>query len=1622
MNILLPRLKKYIVFCAFALFSVFVLSGKIFAAPASYLNYQGRLENSTGNLLTGNYYIAFCIYNSTSAVACTPGSTPTVGAMTSAGSSAGTLGGALWGEVQYFSNTNSPSNEVENGVFNANLGEYSSLNASIFENGSAFYLGVNVYNGSSWDGQMSPLEQIDQVAYAMDSATVNGLSASSPTGPNQIVATDSSGNIDLSASAPGINSEGTNPLTFNGNGATGNIQFYNNTNYINTVGDLNISGSGTFGGNVLLSNTSSDNLSSNTSLNITSGGSVTSANVGTVGVWNSSTALPQTIRNATSVEYNGYVYEIGGNNNVVILSTVYYAPINSNGTIGAWNTTTALPQTIESATSVEYNGYVYEIGGSNNSSALSTVYYALVNSNGTLGTWTSTSSLPVVNDCATSVEYNGYIYEIGGSGNCYIPYTSVYYSQINSNGTIGNWILSDNTLPNTLDVSVSVVYNGYIYEIGGGETGGYSVDTVYYSQIGSNGNPGPWELSVNPLPLGGIRAASGVEYNGYIYLLGGCNGGCGEVNTVFYSHIGVNGNPGVWNSTTSLPQNIVIATSVEYNGYVYEIGGSNEGVILSTVYYAPINNSSIYLTGSGSGGNIKIRNSSGVNVANIDNSGNINSNGNISLGGTVSAFGSGVNGFDGSILLSNTNSDQLNGNSNMYISSGESLSSSSLGSIGTWNSTTSAPLSLYSAMSFTYGGYIYLLGGQPNQTSFSSAVYYASLNSDGTVGTWTATTSLPQPVNSTQAVAYNGYVYLVGGQNGSGSDYNVVYYAPINSNGTLGTWSTGPNLPQSIGDNSTVIYNGYIYELGGQPGGGTTNIVYYAQIQSNGDLSSWYTTTSLPGSEAVTGGAVSYRGYIYLIGCSNLCYAKVNSDGSLGSWNSTASNIAVGGAPVISEYDDYMYLYNDSGASYYAKINSDGSVGSWSTGTTLPDSIWNTAGGEYNGYMYVLTGSDSSGQVNSVYYSQLSNAVTYLNSSGGSNVAIRNGQGTTVANVDNSGNISTSGSALLGGNISAYGSGTNNINGNTVLTTADLNISGLSTPNTPSLVASNTGGSLNYSSSGYYYEIYGVDSSGDSFPSSSVNVTLPTVSTPSGVSASVGTSGTVGANLVASTTYYYEVTAVTPNGQTTASTEVSGTEGTTAYPITISWSTVSGATSYYIYKGTVSGTDYYLANTTSTSYTDSGSTATTTTLPPTANTAYTNTNEVTITWQSVLNATSYTLDRSVSSTFSTSYEISGLTGTSYVDTGSSGTYIGQAITSSIVSQSNSSGSLNLSNNLNIGGDLFANRINSGSSYQIQGYNVLSDYGNIQNIFVGYQSGNAESSGGGGSANTGIGNQALYSNTTGSYNSAFGSNSLGMDSTGAENSALGSSALSSITTGEYNTAIGYQAGDSSVSGNANVSGSDDTFIGYNAGPGSSTQLNNAAAIGSYSVVSENNALILGGIDGSNGDTSITLVGIGTATPAAELEISGITSQTQNYLDITSYGGTSGNIFNIDVNGDVSISGHIVPTGTSPASPTISTNAGTGATSTLGTGSTDDGGVVNLTTGTASWVSGVQLTITFVKAYSSTPVVQITPLNAVTAAAVSSREVYVTETTTGFSINFGIADTASNSYSWNYQVIQ
>jgi hypothetical protein len=132
----------------------------------------------------------------------------------------------------------------------------------------------------------------------------------------------------------------------------------------------------------------------------------------------------------------------------------------------------------------------------------------------------------------------------------------------------------------------------------------------------------------------------------------------------------------------------------------------------------------------------------------------------------------------------------------------------------------------------------------------------------------------------------------------------------------------------------------------------------------------------------------------------------------------------------------------------------------------------------------------------------------------------------------------------------------------------------------------------------------------------------------------------------------------------------------------------------------------------------------------------------------------------------------------------------------------------------------------------------------------------------GSQNTAIGFQTLFENTTASGNTAAGYEAL-FNSTSCCNVAVGDLALQFVTSGQANTGVGNHAGvtvDSSY-----ITGSNNTVLGTGTKLSTGT-LTNATALGANAEVGASNSLVLGSINGVNGQTATVNVGIGTTTPS------------------------------------------------------------------------------------------------------------------------------------------------------------
>lgn len=587
---------------------------------------------------------------------------------------------------------------------------------------------------------------------------------------------------------------------------------------------------------------------------------------------------------ASATVLNGYIYMAGGCTSTTdctsATTNVSYAQIDAQGNVGTWaNTSATLPAARVWGKLEAAGGTLYYIGGQDSSGTAQTAVYYGTPSSGNVTAWsTASNGLPQARTNFGAAVWNNRLYVIGGvngSGgtssystvgahNFVVPsgITTVtvkawgaggggagggYYS---SGGAGGGGGFAQSTLSvttgETLNITVgggggrgnfsSGSYGDYAGDGGGG--GGYS--SVYNGStpliLAAGGGGGGSSYDSTPGAGGAGGGASGVDGgdggsgnggSGGSQSAGGNRGTGGNNGTSGSSLAGGNGADGGGSSQGGMSNG---GSSGGGNGGIgddgnYGYGGAGGG---GGGYYggggagAP----SSYSSGAGGGGGGSSY-TSGSNPVNTAGSGQAPGNstdpdiGSAAQGGNSGGTrGNGSAGAAGEVVIS------YGSTSSLYISpqlnSGGNITSA-------WTSSSSsinAPRSGLSAVA--YANNLYILGGSDGADYYSDSQYAQINSADGSVGSWSYSTSLPRPLSQGDAFAANGYIYMVGGRSGATSCSPVTLVAPISANTAVasgnhptgvGTWYAANQ--QYSGDrygNSAVYYKGKAYVLGGACG------------------------------------------------------------------------------------------------------------------------------------------------------------------------------------------------------------------------------------------------------------------------------------------------------------------------------------------------------------------------------------------------------------------------------------------------------------------------------------------------------------------------------------------------------------------------------------------------------------------------------------------------------------------------------------------------------------------------------------------------------------------------------------------------------------------------------------
>lgn len=223
--------------------------------------------------------------------------------------------------------------------------------------------------------------------------------------------------------------------------------------------------------------------------------------------------------------------------------------------------------------------------------------------------------------------------------------------------------------------------------------------------------------------------------------------------------------------------------------------------------------------------------------------------------------------------------------------------------VGTWQTGNLLPEAISLSQSFVTRNKVYLVGGRDTVNS-SSKVYSATYDiSTGILGAWETETNLPGPLRLSCSVITKNRVYMVGGYNGT-SFVNTVYTAPILDNGNIGTWTVGIPFPIDIGSAQVVVTQKRVFILGGTTGALILRTIYSAPINPDGTIGTWELSPAQMAYETDNTHVIVTKYRVYTIGGrrQNATHALIQYTNFSGGFNDYSDYITNTYAPTLTGF------------------------------------------------------------------------------------------------------------------------------------------------------------------------------------------------------------------------------------------------------------------------------------------------------------------------------------------------------------------------------------------------------------------------------------------------------------------------------------------------------------------------------------------------------------------------------------------------------------------------------------------------------------------------------------------------------------------------------------------------
>ncbi|HEU5005007.1 MAG TPA: hypothetical protein VFT49_02905 [Candidatus Saccharimonadales bacterium] len=643
---------------------------------------------------------------------------------------------------------------------------------------------------------------------------------------------------------------------------------------------------------------------------------------GTLNSWVQTTSMATgklTMGGDFSAIWGGYIYVSGGCTATTstggyctaFASDTQLASINADGSLDNWDTDAAVADGRMGHNIVAWRNYIYEIGGCTAqdtstgacTASIGTIKYGVINQAGDVNL-VSTSVPNGTSPCSGANPYqcdlppagagsgqngqmlnatvivNGYLYISGGctSTSCRNTSNNTTYAAINSTGEL--------TAPSACTSDGNTL------------VGAWCVDNTHSISSGRQ--------------VSGVAAAATAVYGNYVYIIGGMDG-TGNNNLIFYTTVNTDGSINTWTTESMTSAG---ATGVSYE---YAYARSNPG----SASTAPAN---LFIFG----GCTSTTNASctaytdAVYKCDIQANGaiaNCTTSGQLQIGTVSGASGAGLAAMGGTIYasriyliggiapgqtggLATIRYAQLDDSNNVVAVNGSSWT----------EDPNQLPSARQLSAGFGYNGYIYVMGGYNSSSGVLNDINFSKINvSDGSINPFSTSAETINPRWGLKVPVSSSYAYVVGGCRTGSAPTGCTSMEPSvdkieiynNDSGAAAGFSTASHTyttsANRLGAGSTVL-NGYIYVAGGCTSTtdcttATTN-VSYAQIDAQGAIGAWASTSAALPAARTWGKLVTAGGSLYFVGGQDssgapqsTVYYATPSSGNVTSWGAASNGL-----------------------------------------------------------------------------------------------------------------------------------------------------------------------------------------------------------------------------------------------------------------------------------------------------------------------------------------------------------------------------------------------------------------------------------------------------------------------------------------------------------------------------------------------------------------------------------------------------------------------------------------------------------------------------------------------------------------------------------------------------------